>query len=133
MIYRILTTFASAISIGFGIWHFFVPKIWEWYSRIDARASELVLAVMITNLFFSLALVLMGVMNILLVWDERTSVFSMLVILSANTVLWVTRVFVQMNRPQGSFDRRLQYGMLATFVLVASLYVASMALIMNKQ
>jgi len=42
---RTLVTLGSAASIGFGIWHFFVPQMWDWYSYIDASATELVLAV----------------------------------------------------------------------------------------
>jgi len=67
MYYKVLTCIASLVSIGFGVWHFFVPKIWKWYSYIDIKASELVLAVKATNIFFSLSLVLIGVMNIVLI------------------------------------------------------------------
>lgn len=57
---RILITVGSGVSIGFGIWHFFVPRIWNWYSYIDASATELILAVRALNLLFSLSLVLFG-------------------------------------------------------------------------
>ena len=62
---KIFTTFGSIISIGFGIWHFFVPGIWNWYSYIDKIATELVIAVRAINIFFSLLLVLLGTANIL--------------------------------------------------------------------
>lgn len=41
---KILTTFGRIVSIGFGIWHFFVPSIWNWYSYFDKAATELVIA-----------------------------------------------------------------------------------------
>jgi hypothetical protein len=41
---RILITLGSAASIGFGVWHFFVPRLWDWYSYIDASATALVVA-----------------------------------------------------------------------------------------
>lgn len=129
MLYRVLTTVASLVTVGFGFWHFFIPKIWQWYSHIDARASELVLAVMMTNLFFSLSLVLMGLMNIVLVWSTETSDFTLLVVLTASALLWMTRVIVQISRPQGSFFPWMQYGMLGAFVVVTSLYITSIALI----
>jgi hypothetical protein len=133
MLYKILATIASVITVGFGLWHFFVPKLWQWYSRIDAHASELVLAVMMTNLFFSLSLVLMGLTNLVLVWSSQTSEFALLVVLSAAAVLWITRAAVQIHRPQGSINRRLQFGMLAAFTAVALLYVTSIVLIVSKE
>jgi len=38
-----LVTVGSAATIGFGVWHFFVPRIWNWYSYFDPSAVELVL------------------------------------------------------------------------------------------
>jgi hypothetical protein len=52
---RILVILGSSASIGFGIWHFFVPEAWKWYSYIDANATELVTAVRAINAFFSLS------------------------------------------------------------------------------
>ena len=62
---KILVTIGSVISIGFGLWHFFVPSIWNWYSYFDKTAIELVLAVRTINIFFSLVLVLLGIALIL--------------------------------------------------------------------
>jgi hypothetical protein len=39
---KILVMIGSSASIGFGIWHFFVPTAWNWYSYIDSNATELV-------------------------------------------------------------------------------------------
>ena len=64
---KILVIFGSSASIGFGIWHFFVPKAWNWYSYIDGNATELVAAVRAITAFFSLSLVLFGIVNILLI------------------------------------------------------------------
>jgi hypothetical protein len=41
----------SSTSIGFGIWHFFVPKDWNWYSYIDGNATELIATVRAINAF----------------------------------------------------------------------------------
>ncbi len=43
MLYKIFTCVGSVISIAFDIWHFFIPKIWNWYSHIETGAKELVL------------------------------------------------------------------------------------------
>ena len=56
LLVRILVIIGSSASIGFGVWHFFVPKTWKWFSYIDANATELVAAVRAINAFFSLSL-----------------------------------------------------------------------------
>ena len=40
MLSKILTLAGSIPMIGFGIWHFFVPKIWSWYSYIKPEADR---------------------------------------------------------------------------------------------
>jgi hypothetical protein len=126
---RILMTVGSAGSIGFGAWHFFVPKMWDWYSYIDASATELIVAVRAINVFFSLSLVLFGVMSLLMAYGGRANRYSVLVVLGATCALWITRVVMQIVYPQGSMNPVLQYGMLVAFVLVLGCYAASLALV----
>jgi hypothetical protein len=40
LLVKILVMFGSNASIGFGIWHFFEPKAWNWYSYIDILAYD---------------------------------------------------------------------------------------------
>jgi hypothetical protein len=102
LLVRILVIFGSSVSIGFGIWHFFVPQIWKWYSYIDSAATELVAAVRAINAFFSLSLVLFGVVNILLVYGDKSNRYSIIVMLAATCVLWIVRAAFQVICPQGS-------------------------------
>jgi hypothetical protein len=120
---KILVVIGSAASFGFGIWHFFVPQAWKWYSYIDTNATELVVALRAMNVFFSLSLVLFGAVNILLMCGDRSNRYSMIVMLAATCVLWFTRVIFQVLYPQGSQFPGLQYGMLAAFVIVALCYL----------
>ena len=83
---KILVTLGSAASIGFGVWHFFVPRLWNWYSYIDASATELVVAIRAINVFFSLSLVLFGLMNLLLAYGPDKSRYAALVVLGATCV-----------------------------------------------
>jgi hypothetical protein len=57
LLVKIFVMIGRSASIGFGIWHFFVPRVWNWYSYMDFHATELVAAVRAINVFFSLALV----------------------------------------------------------------------------
>lgn len=127
---RVLMTLGSAASIGFGIWHFFVPRMWDWYSYIDVSATELVLAVRAVNGFFSLSLVLFGLMNLLMAYGQNANRYSVLVVLGATCVLWAARVVMQLISPQGSMTAALQYGMLFSFVLVLACYSTSLVLVL---
>jgi hypothetical protein len=130
---KILMAIGSTASIGFGIWHFFVPKAWNWYSYIDVRATELIVAVQAINAFFSLSLVLFGVMSILLVYGDRSNRYSIIVMLTATCVLWITRVAFQVIYPQGSLYPGLQYGMLSAFVIVSLCYSISLLSILFQK
>jgi hypothetical protein len=123
---RFLVMIGSSASIGFGIWHFFVPKTWKWYSYIDANATELVAAVRAINVFFSLSLVLFGIVNILLIYGDKSNRYSIIVMLTATCILWLTRVAFQLIYPQGSLYPGLQYGMLSAFMIVTLCYIISL-------
>jgi hypothetical protein len=123
LLVKILVMIGSCASIGFGIWHFFVPTVWKWYSYIDINATELVAAIRAINVFFSLSLVLFGIVNILLIYGDKSNRYSMIVMLTATSILWLTRVAFQVIHPQGSLYPGLQYGMLSVFVIVTLCYL----------
>jgi hypothetical protein len=131
LVARILVTLGSAASIGFGVWHLFVPRIWDWYSYIDPSATELIVAVRAINVFFSLSLMLFGVMNLLLTYGGDVGRYPILVVLGATCALWAARVVMQVVYPQGSVSPALQYGMLAAFVLVLGCYAVSFAKVLS--
>ena len=124
-LFKILVMIGSSASIGFGIWHFFVPTAWKWYSYIDSHTTEFVAAIRAINVFFSLSLVLFSIVNILLVYGDKSNRYSIIVMLAATCVLWITRVAFQVIYPQGSLYPGLQYGMLSAFVFVTLCYLIS--------
>ena len=133
LLVKILVMTGSIASIGFGIWHFFVPTAWKWYSYIDGSATELVAAVRAINAFFSLSLVLFGIVNILLIYGDRSNRYSIIVLLVATSILWLMRVVFQVIYPQGSLYPGLQYGMLSAFVLIALCYLISLTIIIFQK
>jgi hypothetical protein len=132
LLVKVCVMVGSSASIAFGVWHFFVPRLWNWYAYIDSRATELVIAVRAINIFFSLSLVLFGVVNILFVYGGKSNRYSIIVILAATSLLWLTRVFLQLIYPQGSLYPGLQYGMLAAFILVSLCYLISLMITLAK-
>ena len=133
LIVRILVLSGSFASIGFGIWHFFVPEIWKWYSYIDVNATELVAAVRAINVFFSLTLVLFGVVNILFIYGDKSNSYSVIVMLTATSILWIARVALQIIYPQGSMSPALQYGMLSAFIFVSLCYIIPLAIMVLQE
>ena len=132
LLVKILVILGSVSSIGFGVWHFFVPSMWNWYSYIDVNATELVVAIHAINVFFSLSLVLFGVVNILFIYGEQSNRYSITVMLAATCILWLTRVAFQVIYPQGSVSPLLQYGMLSAFVIVSLCYVVSLYIVVTQ-
>ena len=133
LLVKILVMIGSSASIGFGIWHFFVPKAWNWYSYININATELVAAVRAINVFFSLSLVLFGIVNILLIYGDKSNRYSIIVMLAATCILWLTRVSFQVVYPQGSLYPGLQYGMLSAFVIITLCYLISLISILFQK
>lgn len=129
---KTLTTLGSIVSIGFGSWHFFIPSIWNWYSYIDGNATELIIAVRAINIFFSLLLVLLGIANLLFVFRKPLDRFSTIVILSVSSILWTTRLILQIVYPQGSQNPIIQYSMLLTFMLVLVCFALSLCLVLKE-
>ena len=128
MFYKILTYTGSLIAIAFGVWHFFVPTIWKWYSYMDPIATELVLAVRATNFFFSLLLVLIGALNIVLISNPNTSRNAIIALLIMNIIIWSVRVALQTIFPQGTMNAYVQYGMTGSFWLVLIIFVSALIL-----
>ena len=133
LIGKVLVLVGSCGSVGFGIWHFFVPEIWEWYSYIAPNATELVLAVQAINVFFSLSLVIFGAVNMLLIYGNKSNSYSIIVMLTATSILWVTRVGLQVIYPQGSITPALQYGMLSAFIIVSLCYIIPLAIMASQE
>jgi hypothetical protein len=132
LLVKIFVMIGSCASIGFGVWHFFVPRLWNWYAYIDSHATELVIAVRAINIFFSLSLVFFGIVNILLVYGGKSNRYSIIVMLATTSLLWLTRVVLQIIYPQGSLYPGLQYGMLAAFTLISLCYVISLMITLAK-
>jgi len=133
LLVKVLVMIGSSVSIGFGVWHLFVPTAWKWYSYIDTNATELVVAVRAINVFFSLSLALFGIVNILFIYGNRSNRYSIVVMLAATCVLWVTRLVFQLVYPQGSMNPVLQYGMMSAFVIVSLCYIISLCIVVSQR
>ena len=121
----ILLTVGSAITIGFGVWHLFVPTIWNWYSYIPREAPELTIAVRAVNAVFSSSLVILGTLMLIFVHRKPVVVFYERSVSISLAFLWGVRVALQVIWPQGSMSSALQHGMLGAFILQFLLFAVS--------
>ncbi len=83
---KIMATIGSSASIGLGVWHFFVHSAWNWYACMNARATNLIIAVRAVNVFFLLSLVLFGMLNLLFEYGGYANRYSVLVMLAATCI-----------------------------------------------
>ncbi|MCK9211864.1 MAG: hypothetical protein M0P61_13575, partial [Ignavibacteriaceae bacterium] len=58
--------------------------------------------------------------------------FSIIVMLSATSILWLTRCIFQIIYPQGSLNPLIQYGMLALFILTTLSFLISLYLVSTQ-
>jgi hypothetical protein len=130
---KILVTIGSSASIAFGVWHFFVPSLWKWYSYINPNATELMVAIRAINAFFSLSLVLVGALNLLFIFSGKANRYSIIALLAATCILWLTRLVFQVIYPQGSLYPGLQYGMLAAFIIINLCYMISLYILILQK
>lgn len=129
---KILLFIGSSFTILFGLWHFFVPTIWKWYSYIAKDAKELVVAVRATNAFFSLSLVLFGTLTLIFTFRKPVDYFYLKILVLFMCILWGVRVFMQLIFPQGSITPFLQYGLLVIFFIIFTLFFISLILIFQN-
>jgi hypothetical protein len=132
MLAKVFLAIGSATTVGFGIWHLFIPAIWRWYSYFPGNARELTLAVRAINTFFSISLIMFGILMLLFTFRKPMNGFYARSTSIALAVLWAVRVVVQIVSPQGTLSPLLQYGMLTAFILVFLLFACSSILIVDR-
>jgi hypothetical protein len=116
IVFKVMIFIGSIITIGFGVWHFPIPAVYDWYGHIQDETGELALAVQAINFFFSLCLVLFGIQTMLYMIKRWKDAFTMKVQLFILSVLWLSRVVMQIVYPQGTMMEGLSIIMLVVFI-----------------
>lgn len=113
------------ITLGFGIWHFFIPSLFGWYDYLRDKPEELTRAISATNFFLSFSLSLIGGTSVVLPTIFPEAETFNIVWLWANTALWTARSVYQMANPQGTQIKGLAPAMLTGFILTDLLFLFS--------
>ena len=79
------------LSLAVGIWHFFVPWLYQWYSYIPQQYQNLIVGIDYTNLCFSL--LLSGISFILIIWHKKVFAKN-----KETMVIYVFLIFVWLFR-----------------------------------
>jgi len=113
------------ITLGFGIWHFFIPSMFGWYDYLQDDPAELTRGVGASNFFLSFSLSLIGATSVALPSLFPDSGSANTAWLWANVGLWTARSIYQAVAPQGSQVPGLAQSMLAGFIVTDLLFIFS--------
>ena len=97
--YKVVYYIGVSLSLSVGLWHFFVPLMFKWYSYIPGEYRNLVVGIDWTNLCFSF--LLCGVSLLLLFWGKK--VFAMnveaITVYCFLVLTWLFRVLLSVCEP----------------------------------
>jgi len=130
---RTLALIGGLITLAFGIWHSVTPWLYHWFDYIPSAPEELIDAIVATNFFLSVALVLLGMLTIAVTvwqWHNDSAVTLVLWIMSA---LWVIRTAYQVIKPQGIAIPGLSIGLVAIFSFVALCFLLPCFMLIRKR
>lgn len=96
---KILYYIGVTASMLMGLWHFFVPWMFQWYSYIPSEYEVLAVSMNWVNLCFSF--LLFGLSLILLIWGKKIFSYNKeaIAIYGFLVVVWIFRVVISVIDP----------------------------------
>ena len=113
------------VTLGFGVWHFFIPSMFGWYDYLQDDPVELSRGIGASNFFLSFSLSLIGATSVAFPSLFPDSASANTVWLWANVGLWTARSIYQAVAPQGTQINGLAQSMLAGFIVTDLLFIFS--------
>ncbi len=114
---RIAVFIGGIITLGFGIWHFFVPTLYDWGSYMVLLPDELMRGILATNFFLGFSLSIVGALTIIMcIWLWKNLAVMRLWVWTM-VLLWAVRFGYQALNPQGQMVPGLAVVMLIIFGL----------------
>lgn len=91
---RFLYYFTTVLSALVGLWHFFVPWMFQWYDYLPMQYGNLIVGIDYTNYCFSL--LLFGLSLLLVILGKKALAFhrEVMVFYLFLTVVWVFRAML---------------------------------------
>lgn len=122
------------LSLLVGIWHFFVPAMFQWSSYIPAEYENLIVGINWTNYFFSLLLT--GLSAILLYWSRKVFAGSReaFFIFGFMVFVWLNRALIGFVYPWPLEPvPAAAIGQLAAAILIFALLLAAFVLLRREK
>ena len=96
---KILYYIGVTMSMMMGLWHFFVPRMFQWYAYIPSQYEVLSVSISWVNLCFSL--LLFGISLILLLWGKKIFDYNheAMTIYGFLVIVWIFRVMIAVFNP----------------------------------
>ncbi|HHX54490.1 MAG TPA: hypothetical protein GX704_06230 [Clostridiales bacterium] len=88
---KVLYYFTLSVSMLVGLWHFFVPDMFDWYSYLPMQYESLIVGIDYTNYCFSALLFGSSLVLILLGKSALSLNFETVVFYTFLTAVWVFR------------------------------------------
>lgn len=117
---KILLIVGGSITLCFGVWHFFVPTNYKWFSYLTTVPNELKNAIKASNFFISAMLVILGVETLYFTIVESSEIAIIMILMSG---LWLIRTVYQIVNPQGSSIQHRAEVMTAIFVFASLCFI----------
>jgi hypothetical protein len=96
---KVLYYLGSALSMGVGIWHFFVPHLYQWYDYLPMQYENLIVGIDYTNYFFSLLLTGLSLLLILSGKKAFAANREIIVFYGFLVFVWLNRALITFVHP----------------------------------
>lgn len=123
-----------------GLWHFFVPKIFQWYDYLPKQYENLIVGIDYTNYCFSLLLFGLSLMLIILGKNALNMNKETICFYYFLTIVWIFRAslatFIEpwplQPTPAAAIGQLIASDILALLMVIVSIYFINQKKLMNK-
>ena len=131
---KLLYYIGTTLSMLVGVWHFFIPSMFQWYSYIPNEYDTLIVGIVWTNFFFSLLLSGMSFLLIILCKKVFGGSKDALIFYGFFVFVWFCRVAITFIVPWPLEPIAwVAYGQqIATFIILIMLILPFVSLLRSK-
>ena len=129
---KVLYYVGVTMSMLMGLWHFFVPWMFQWYSYIPDEYEVLIVSINWVNLCFSLFL--FGISLIMLLWGKKIFMYNKeaITIYGFLVIVWIFRAVIAVVNPcPPEANVWLSYGQFIGSILIVIMMIIPFAKVMK--
>ena len=96
---KVMYYLGLSLSMAVGIWHFFVPHLYQWYDYLPMQYENLIVGIDYTNYFFSLLLTGLSLLLILSGKKAFAANREIIVFYGFLAFVWLNRALITFVHP----------------------------------